>query len=297
MLETIASGWRAVIRGCTPIYRLLEETFDAYAEDRADTVAAALAFYALLSMAPLVIVAVALSGFVLGDATAEGTALRLVRDTAGQTAATTVGAWVKQASDARGAASLVGFVLSLYTASRLSTQLRIGLNQVWNVDTGRVDGFKASVTSYLRRRLFAFFLVLASGPLLLVVFVSRAVLAGFHGTRFWPAPVSGALVEVAQLMFSLLLVTGISAIIFKIVPDRHIGWAAIARGAGFTSLLFNVGNWLVGLYLGRAAVTATYGAAGSVIVVLLWLYFSAQLFLFGAELTQVYEQRYPTRAR
>jgi membrane protein len=124
------------------------------------------------------------------------------------------------------------------------------------------------------------------------VFASRAVLTGLEQTIFPDVGWARSLVQLTQWVLSVLTVAGISGIVFKVVPDTRIGWRAVTRGALLTSLFFNVGNWLVGLYLGRAAVASTYGAAGSAIVVLIWLYFSAQMFLFGAELTQVYARHF-----
>ncbi len=286
--------WRKALADTAKlIYRLVDETLDEYAKDRAEMVAAGLAFYTLLSMAPLIIIAVAIAGAVLGKGAARSEALQLVTENMGRDAAETVDSWVKQASESGAMASVIGFLLVLYTASRLGAQLREGLNQVWNVDTVLASGFKATVRDYLRRRLFAFLLILASGPILLLIFLSRALLSGFQETLFGgDTALAGWLVQLSQVTFSLLLVAGMSAIVFKTVPDTRIGWPAILRGAALTSALFNGGNLLVGLYLGRASVSQTYGAAGSAVVVLLWLYFSAQMFLFGAEFTQVYARHY-----
>lgn len=273
-------------------YHLLDEAIDEYNRDRGELVAAGLAFFTLLSMAPLIIIAVAIAGAMLGHGTARQEALQLVSQTMGPTAAETVGGWVDQAAQAGGVASAIGFLLLLYAASRLGAQLRVALNQVWNVDEPLAEGFKASIHGYLRRRAFAFLMVLTSGPLLLVVFASRALLVGLQDALFGGTPLAGALAELGQLTFSLITVAVITAVVFKYVPDTNIGWRAVVRGAIFTSILFNFGNWLVGLYLGRASVSQAYGAAGSAIVVLLWLYFSAQMFLFGAELTQTYARHY-----
>jgi membrane protein len=109
---------------------------------------------------------------------------------------------------------------------------------------------------------------------------------------FATAPGAATLIGAAQLAFSVVLVASISALVFRVVPDTRIGWRAVVPGALLTSVLFNAGNWVVGLYLGRATVAQTYGAAGSAVVVLLWLYFSAQMFLLGAEFTQVYATHY-----
>lgn len=274
------------------VYQILDETWDEYVKDRAEMVAAGLAFFTLLSMAPLIIIAVAIAGAVLGHSAALGEALLVVQDAMGNDAAETVAKWVAQAADSGTAASLVGFALALYTASRLAEQLRVGLNQVWNVDERQAEGFKANVTDYVKRRLFAFLLVLASGPLLLAVFASRTLISWVQRAIFPDAPWTAMLVELSQIAFSLASVAIVSAVVFKVVPDTRVGWRAATRGALLTSLLFNIGNWLVGLYLSHAAVAQAYGAAGSVIVVLVWLYFSAQMFLFGAELTQVYSRHF-----
>jgi membrane protein len=292
----MTEGWRrrwatAVRRGKT-VYQLLDETISEYSKDGAEMVAAALAFYTLLSMAPLIIIAVAIAGSILGEGRARQEALRLVADSMGSNAAMTVDGWVRQASASGGVASLIGFLLLLYTASRLGEQLRAGLNQVWNVDAPLAQGFKATVRDYVKRRLFAFLLVLTSGPILLVVFLSRALLTGFHEALFADTSIAGPVVQLSQLAFSLVLVAAMSAVVFKVVPDTRVGWRSVLLGGALTSVLFNIGNALVGLYLGRASVTQTYGAAGSAVVVLLWLYFSSQIFLFGAELTQVYARHY-----
>jgi membrane protein len=271
---------------------LVSETLDEYGKDRGDMVSAALAYYTLMSIAPFIIIAVAIAGAILGRGRAEHEVLRVLSDTMGPKVASTVHEWVEQASASGAAASAIGFVLVLYTASRLTGQLRVALNQVWNVDPFQAEGFKASIRDYVRRRLFAFVLVVASGPLLLAVFASRAALTGLYDVLFAESPFAGAIVQLAQVLFSFLLVALISAVVFKLIPDTHVGWRSVIWGGLLTSLLFNLGNWLVGLYLARATVAQAYGAAGSAIVVLLWLYFSSQLFVLGAEFTQVYAAHY-----
>lgn len=273
-------------------YQFIDETLGEYSKDRGDLVAAALAFYTMLSIAPLIIIAVAIAGLVLGRQAARQEVVALMTSTMGAKAAETVNGWVQEASASGGVASVVGFVLLLYTASRLLAQLRVALNQVWNVDVYQAEGFKASATDFLKRRLFAFLLVLASGPILLVVVASHALLSGLSGALFSSSPVEGTIVQVGQFVFSVVLVAIVSGVVFKVVPDTRIGWKAVLRGAVLTSVLFNVGSWLVGLYLGHATVTQTYGAAASAVVVLLWLYFSAQIFLAGAEFTQVYAKHF-----
>jgi membrane protein len=269
----------------------LGDTLDEYSKDRGDLVAAALAFYALRSLAPLIIVAVAMAGFVLGKGTAREEVFTLVRQAMGADAAATIDEWVQHASRAGALASTIGAVLTLLAASRFTSQLRNALNQIWNVKVTDTKGFKSSARDFIVRQLFALGLVLASGPILLGVFASRAVLVGF-GSRIVPQSLAaGVVIQLVHFLFSLLLVTATSLVVFRYVPDIRIGWPALLRGAMLTSILFNLGNLLVGIYLGKAAVGEAYGAAGSVVVVILWLHYSAQMFLLGAEFTQVCETR------
>jgi membrane protein len=270
---------------------LLSDTLDEFAKDRADLLAAAIAFYTLLSIAPLIIVAVALAGLILGSGMARNEMTALMVETMGTKGAETINGWVDEASNAGGIASVIGALLAVVAASKLVAQLRSALNQIWNVDEFSARGFKATVRDYVRHRLFGFIAVLATGPLLIVVVISRAALTGLYDALFVDSPIAGVAAQVMQFSLSLFLVAGAIAIVFQAVPDTRVGWRSAWIGALLTSLLFNIGNLLLGIYLGRAAVSATYGAAGSAVVVLLWVYFSAQLFFVGAEFTQVYSKR------
>jgi membrane protein len=273
-------------------WRLINETLDDFSRDRGDIAAAALAFHTLLSLAPLIIIAVAIAGFILGEDAARAEVFEVLARTVGPEAAMTVDGWVKQASESGGLASIVGAVLLFFTASRLGEQLRSALNQVWGVDVYIADSFKASVGNYLRRRIVAFAVILAAGPLLLLVFASRAILSGAQEFFFAGVSFGGTLSQVIQFGASVVIVAGMTAAAFRLIPDTRIGWRCLLPGSILTSLLFNLGNVAVGLYLGRAGTVAMYGAAGSAVVVLLWVYFSAQLFLYGAEFTEVYAKHY-----
>ncbi len=273
-------------------WELASETFEQFSRDRVGLAAAGLAFFTLLSLAPLIIIAVAVAGFFLGERAAQREVDRLLADIMGTTAAQAVGDWVRQAAAASGVASVIGAGLLLFTASRLANQLRESLNHVWNIDVAQAEGFKSSIKAYIGRRLYAFMVVFAAGPLLLFVFLSRAVLTALQ-SLFDELPLwDGAGLQLIQFAFSLLVVAMTTALVFRYVPDTRIGWRAVWVGACVTSLLFNLGNVLIGLYLGRATIAEAYGAAGSAVVVLLWLYYSAQIFLLGAEFTQVYSRHY-----
>lgn len=272
-------------------WAIVSETLDGFSKDRGDLVAAALAYYTLLSIAPLIIIAVAIAGMVLGEGAARLEVARMLTETMGPSAASAVQGWVDQAAAGGGVASVVGLGLVLVAASRLGAQLRNALNQIWNVEVISPRGFRLVVADYVKKRAYAFIVVLASGPLLLMVFVSRALLTGFHHLLFAHSPGAGVVVQALQLALSLSIVALISAGIFRFVPDLRVSWKSAGWGGLLTSLLFNAGNVLVGLYLGRAGVDAAYGAAGSAVVLLLWLQFSAYMFLLGAEFTQRLHQR------
>jgi membrane protein len=282
----------ALSRRLSTAWQLINQSLEEFSKARGDLLAAALAFHALLSMAPLIILAVAIAGLVLGEAAAHAEVTRLLQDTLGKDSAQTVNAWVREASESGEVASAIGVVLTLFTASRLGETLRSALNQIDGIDVFMAAGFRSTVEDYLRRRVFAFGVVAASGPLLLIVVLSRTLLIGFHNRLFGSTPWQGVMVQVAQVFLSLSTVAFTSALVLRYVPDTRVSWRNAWVGGTLTSILFNIGNTLVGWYLARASVAAAYGAAGSLVVVLLWLYFSAQMFLLGAAFTRVYSQRY-----
>jgi membrane protein len=282
-LERSRPSSRVLLRST---WAIIGDTLDGFSKDRGDLVAAALAYHTLLSIAPLVIIAVAIAGMVLGQGQAQQEVARLLTDAMGPRAASTVEGWVEQAAAGGRVASAVGLGLVLLAASRLGSQLRNALNHIWNVDVTGPRGLRLIVADYVKKRVFAFVVVLASGPLLLLVFASRALLTGFHHVLFADSPWSGVVVQGLQIALSLSIVALISAAIFRFVPDLRVSWKHAGWGGLLTSSLFNAGNVLIGLYLGRASVGAAYGAAGSAVVLLLWLQFSAYMFLLGAEFTQ-----------
>ena len=275
---------------------MLIETIDEFSKDRGDLVAAALAFYALLSIAPMIIIAVAVAGVVLGERNARHQVTDLLQGAMGANMAHVVDDWVQQASDSGGVASVIGVSLTLFAASRFAGQLRSALNQVWNVDVKLAEDFRSNVKSYFARRLFAFATILAAGLLLLAIIVSRVLIAGLGKALLQHFVFTGVLTQVSQITSSFVLVSLLSAVIFRVVPDTQVRWRAAFCGGLFTSILFTVGNLLVGIYFGVFAVGAAYGAAGSLVVVLLWFYFLAYMFLLGAEFTQVSEARLEGRA-
>jgi membrane protein len=288
----LAECWASCRRGAKLAWEIANQTLDGFTKDRGDLLAAALAYHTLLSIAPLIIIAVAIAGMVLGQGAARREVDQLLTEVMGPAAASAVEGWVDQAAAGGGVASLVGLGLLLLGASRLGGQLRNALNQIWNVAVDSPRGLRLAVTDYLRRRAFSFVVVIASGPVLLVVFASRALLSGFYRYLSADSPWASTGVAAFQLSFSVVAVALIAAGVFRFVPDLRVSARAACYGGVLTSLLFNAGNLLVGLYLSRSSVSAAYGAAGSAVVVLLWLQFSAYMFLLGAEFTQRLHDRF-----
>jgi membrane protein len=190
------------------------------------------------------------------------------------------------------AATVVGFLALLFGASGVFFELRSSLNTVWGA---RDRGF--AVKGYLKERLFSFAMVVAIGFLLLVsLLVSAAVAAAgrFVGDRL---PVPAPLLEFANLLVSFFVATVLFGLIFKTVPDVRIAWRDVWLGAAVTAMLFSAGKLLIGMYLGKASIGSAYGAAGSVVIILVWVYYSAQVFFMGAEFTRLFAERYGSRSR
>lgn len=278
-------------------WELARDTVTGFGDDRGGLLAAALAFHTLLSVAPLLILAVAVAGLVLGREAAREEVSRVLHGVMTDAAAGAVEGWVEEAGRSGRLASAVGIFLLLLAASRLFEALREAMNQMMNVDPYMSEGFRAVARSYVLRRLASFAMVLASGLVVLVVFASRAALTALHERLFEGSAGSGILVQVTQVLLSLVMVAALAAAVIRLVPDTNVGWRSAWVGGALTSVLFNAGNALVALYLGRATVTATYGAAGSAVVVLLWVNFSAMVLLLGAEFTQTYAARFGSGLR
>jgi membrane protein len=269
-------------------YELSCLTLREFARHRGQLLAAALAFYTLVSLAPLVIVAVAIAGMVLGSGLAHAEMARVLEETVGEKSAAVIDEWVAEASQGGELASVVGVGLMLLAASKLGTRLREALNQVWDLEA---DALVPGLRTLLRRRVVAFSLAVAAGPTLLLIVSSRALLSVLHEAWFGSAQALGILLQVLQLASSLALVAGLFAVIFRFVPDARVSWKSAWTGASMTSVLFNAGNALVGSYFGRAAAAPPYGAAAAMLVLLVYLHFSATIFLIAAEVTQILAKR------
>lgn len=267
------------------IWLTLVQTFEAWDENDAPRMGAALAFYTILSLAPLVILAVAMSSWIFGGAAAQERLLWEVDGMIGHEGAAVVKGMMEQGRKPGSGviATVVGAVTIIFGASGVFSELRSALNRIWGVKPKKNSG----IWSTVHAKFFSFGMVLAVGFLLLVSLVISAGLAAlgkFFGD-FLPA--SEFILGVINFIVSLFGIAGLFALIFRYVPEMRVAWRDIRSGALLTALMFTIGKSLIGLYLGKAAVGSAYGAAGSLVVLTVWVYYSALIFLFGAELTQV----------
>jgi membrane protein len=272
---------------------LLKETFTEWQEDDASRMAAALAYYAVFSLAPLLIIAVAVAGFFWSGVAARGLIFDQIKGVLGPDAAQLVQTMVKNAGD-RGTgilSTVIGVITLLLGATGVFTQLQGALNRVWEVMPDPDAGLVSTVVG----RVLSFGMVLGIGFLLLVSLLLSAAVSAMGQLVTNAAPGLQFVGQLLNFVVSLGVITLLFAMIYKILPDVEIGWEDVWVGAAATAFLFTVGKLLIGLYIGRASYGSAFGAAGSLVVILVWVYYSAQIVFLGAEFTQVYARRYGSR--
>lgn len=268
--------------------KLLKSTVAEWNEDNVPLLAAALAYYTIFSLAPLLLIAIAIAGVLFGEEAARGEIVRQMAGLVGQEGAEAIQAMIQNAQqpNSGGAiASIIGVVLLLMGASGVFGQLQTALNTIWEVKPKPGRGIR----SFIQSRFLSFAMVLVIGFLLLVSLLLSAVLTGV--AAFFSNLTPGlALGQGLNFFISFLVITLLFASIYKFLPDVIVPWKNLWVGAAVTAILFNIGKFLIGLYLGNSSVGSTYGAAGSLVVILIWVFYSAQILLFGAEFTQVYSK-------
>ena len=275
--------------------RLLRESFQEWQQDKASLLAAALAYYTVFSITPLLVIAIAIAGAVFGQDTARGEILEQINNLVGEQGAQVIETALANANQPQlgSIASLISVVILLIGASGVFAQLQEALNTVWNV-TAKPN---AGIWEFVRKRLLSFGMVLAIGFLLLVSLILSAVLSGISKLEINLLPGLTPLWQLLNFGISFGFISLLFALIYYYLPDVKIRWQDVWVGAIITALLFTFGKFAIGLYLGRGSLGSTYGAAGSLIVFLAWVFYSAQILLFGAEFTQVYARKYGRKIR
>jgi membrane protein len=274
-------------------FDLVKQTVNAWLEDKAQRMGASLAYYTVFSLAPLLVIALAVAAMIFGDQAASQIQQE-IGATVGGPVAGAIGQMIQHAKNpASGTiATMIGIVVLLFGASGVFGELQDALNTVWQVQPRPGRG----LMGVLRDRFFSFSMVLGSCFLLLVsLIVTTALSAVSRYTSGLPG--GDVLWQIVNALVSFAIIALIFALIFKVVPDVKIGWGDVWVGAVVTAVLFTAGKYALSVYLASESVTSPYGAAGSLVIILLWVYYSSQILLFGAEFARVYASNYGTRVK
>jgi membrane protein len=273
------------------IWQFLKTTINEWVEAEPFQLAAALSYYTLFSLAPLLLIAIGVAGFVFGREAAQNQIVETLQGMIGQDSAKTVQEMIQASNEKPKTgmiSTVVGFVALLFGAGGVVGQLQTSLNKMWEVTPKPGQG----IWGFVRQRFFSFAMVLAIGFLLLVSLVVTAVLSSFTGMLSSLLGDATLVAHAIDILVSFGFVTLLFALIYKYVPDVEIQWKDVWVGAALTSILFTIGKYLIGLYIGTSGVTSTFGAAGSLITILVWVYYSSLVFFLGAEFTRVYATEY-----
>jgi len=272
-------------------WRLIKETGKSFSEDDTGTLASALSYSTLFSLAPILIIVIAVGGWIFGRDSVQGQIFGQFRSFLGDKGALQLQDLLKSAYSPGKSriATLVAVVLLILGATSVVNQLQFSLNKIWQVKPKPKKGY----LKYLRDRVLSFGLIIAIGFVLLVSFVLSAALAGlghFLASRFSLDAV--IFLTIIDIVLSLVVITLLFALIYKFLPDANISWSDVWVGAMFTSVLFIISKYLIGLYISKSNIGGTYGAAGFVVLILLWVNYTALILFLGAEFTKVYATDY-----
>lgn len=274
------------------IWEFIVAVFDKWIEDKAPKLGAALSFYTIFSLAPLLIIIISVAGFIFGPDAARGELVGQIKDLVGTEGAQVVQTTLKNTNDPESGiiAIAISFITLVIGSTVVFVELQESLDMIWRVKP--IAG-KSIIKGLLFDRAQSFALVLASGFLLLVSLLVSAGLSAvnnFVNEKFLAVPIY--ILDIANLIISLGVIFLLFAMLFKVLPDVNIGWKDVWVGALVTAVLFVLGKYLIGLYIGSSSLGSTYGAAGSLVIFLIWIYYSAQILFLGVEFTYIYTIRY-----
>jgi membrane protein len=281
------------VRVSKAIWTLMRDAADGWLQHRASRTGAALAFYTVFSLAPVLTLSIAIAGVFFGEAAARGEIVEQIGDLVGPQGAQLVQSVLQNAH--RPGAGLIATIISIVTlilgTNTALAELKAGLDETWNVPPERRTGF----WYYVRTRLLSVGLILALGFLLLVSLVISTALEALGRFSRGELLINTVLSCINSLV-AFVLVATLFATIYKMLPSAKIAWRDVTIGSFVTAVLFTAGKFAIGVYVGNSAVASAYGAAGSVVLILIWVYYSAQILLFGAEFTRAFAYRYGSRA-
>jgi len=267
-------------------FDLIKQTFAGWMEDGALDLGAALAYYAIFSLAPLLLIVIAVAGLVWGREAVQGELVGQLQGIVGPEGGQAIQTMVANAGkhSAGVVATIVGVATILFGATGVFVELQTALDRVWHVEPKPGAG----VWGFVRTRMLSFGMILGIGFLLLVSLVVATAVTAVATWATGVLPAAKALAEILTFLLSFTMTMLLFAMIFKVLPDVKIAWRDVWIGATATALLFTLGKFLIGLYLAKSSIASSYGAAGSLVIVLLWIYYSSQILFLGAEFTRVY---------
>jgi len=275
--------------------RMVKATVNAWIDDFAPSMGAAIAYYTIFSIAPMLVIAIAVAGMIFGQDAAQGEIVTQLRGLIGNEGAVAVQGLLKSASEPAG--GVIATILSLVTlavgATAVFAELQSALDRIWRVPVAVKEG---GIWNLVRTRLLSFGFVLGLGFLLIVSLLVSAALAALG--KWWGGWFEGwqLVLQLLNFVISIVVFTALFSLIYKFMPRVRLSWHDVWIGAISTTLLFTAGKYLIGLYLGKAGVSSGFGATGSIALLLAWVYYSAQIFLLGAEFTWIYANNYGSRA-
>jgi membrane protein len=274
--------------------RVVVDAGKGWFNDGAMSMGAAIAFYTIFSLAPIAILVTAIAGLVFGDKAAQGALADQLSSLIGPDAAQTVQGLVAEADNKRTGvlASALGLATLVVGATTVFTELQAALDRIWKVEPPA----DSTVSWLVKVRLKGLALIGATGFLLIVSLIVSAALAALGHWIGQSLPEFVALLRIVETLVSWVVLTALFALIYRVLPSTRLPWRDLWLGAAITALLFSAGKFLIGLYLGTSGVTSVYGAAGSFVLILLWVYYSTTIFLFGAEITRAYSEWIGSRA-
>lgn len=281
------------------IKSLLEDSVSGWNRNNATRLGAALAFYALLSLAPLLLIVVSIVGLVFGQRAAQNDMIRHIHALAGPAAAKAIQGLLEGSRNTTHGiiATVAGVLMLLFGASAVLAELRDALNIIWEVPTPELSGIRM-ITSFLKDRLFSFALVLALGLVLVISLAISIWIAALNALSISIFPeYAAAILHFLNVLISFMVFTGLFAATYMIIPNVKLEWREVILGGAVTSLLFTIGKLMLNLYLGKASFASTYGATGSLVVLIVWVYYSSQIFFLGAEFTRTFANRYGSQPR
>ena len=283
------------IMGLKTVWQTIKQTLADFSDDKVPRLAAALAYYTMFSLTPTLLIVIAVSGLIWGRDAVRGAITSQFSGLVGQEGGRQIETMIANASKpaAGTLALIVGIVTLIVGATGTFVQLKDALNTVWEVKLRTVPGWRG-IWIMFRTYLLSFAMVLVIAFLLLATLVASAALAAIGKWLGDVLPIPLVVLQAMNLVVSFAIITLLFAAIYKVLPDVRLSWQDVWAGAAMTSLLFTLGKFALGMYLGRSAAASVYGMAGSVIVIMLWVYYASIIFLLGAEFTQVYARQWGT---